>query len=83
MTIRIKLPEEIELKFREIAMKKYGFGKGSLTKAATHAIIQWIAFNDKINPVEKPTDELKGMLKNVKGTSLDLQHEASSLFLKR
>jgi len=83
MTIRIKLSEETERKFREIAMKKFGYGKGSLTKAAENAILQWIALNKDVETFGNPTDELKGLLKGVKSTSVELQHESSYHFLKR
>ena len=83
MTIRIKLSEEVERKFRETAMKKFGYGKGSLTKAAESAILQWIALNRDVEAFEDPTDELKGLLKNVKITAIELQHESIHHFLKR
>ena len=83
MTIRIKLSEEMEQKFREVAMKKYGYGKGSLTKAAESAILQWIALNKDVETVLNPTQKLFGLLKEVDSTSLELQHESSNLFIKR
>ncbi|NHI94348.1 MAG: hypothetical protein EAX96_17785 [Candidatus Lokiarchaeota archaeon] len=83
MTIRIKLSEEMEQKFREIAMKKFGYGKGSLTKAAENAILQWIELNKEVETFENPTNELQGLLKNLKSTSIQLQHESSHQFLKR
>ncbi|MHA1380372.1 MAG: hypothetical protein ACTSRG_18560 [Candidatus Helarchaeota archaeon] len=83
MTIRIKLSEEMERKFREIVIKKFGHRKGSLSKAAKSAILQWIALNRHVETFENPTDELKGLLKGVKSTSIELQHESSFHFLKR
>ena len=83
MTIRIKLSEDVERKFRETAMKKSGYGKGSLTKAAESAILQWIALNKDAETFENPTDELKGLLKSVKITAIELQHESINHFIKR
>ena len=56
----IKLPEDLELKFREIAMRKFGFRRGSLTKASVEAISQWIALNEKGSTTEGQLSELMG-----------------------
>jgi hypothetical protein len=33
---------EVEKKFRKLAMKKFGYGKGSLSKALEEALGNWI-----------------------------------------
>ena len=33
---------EVEKKFRKLAMKKFGYGKGSLSKALEEALSHWI-----------------------------------------
>ena len=43
--IRGVVEKEIEEKFRELAMKKFGYGKGSLSKALEVALRQWIQAN--------------------------------------
>ena len=40
--IRGVISKEIEDKFRELAMKKFGYGKGSLSKALEEALRYWI-----------------------------------------
>jgi len=40
--IRGIVSEELEGKFRKLAMKKFGYGKGSLSKALTEALKNWI-----------------------------------------
>ena len=40
--IRGVVPREAEEKFRELAMKKFGYGKGSLSKALDEALTVWI-----------------------------------------
>ena len=40
--IRGVVPREAEKKFRELAMKKFGYGKGSLSKALDEALTVWI-----------------------------------------
>jgi len=40
--IRGVISREVEEKFRKLAMKKFGYGKGSLSKALEEALRQWI-----------------------------------------
>ena len=35
MVIRAKINEKLERRFRELAMKRFGYGKGALKKAAS------------------------------------------------
>jgi len=44
--IRGVVSEDIEDQFRRLAMKKFGYGKGSLSKALEEALRQWIALLD-------------------------------------
>ncbi len=40
--IRGVVNSEAEAKFRRLAMKKYGYGKGSLSKALEEALTVWM-----------------------------------------
>ena len=40
--IRLQVKEELEKKFREAAMRRFGYGKGSLSRAAEEAIRKWL-----------------------------------------
>jgi hypothetical protein len=40
--IRGVIANDAERKYRQLAMKKYGYGKGSLSKAFEEALIAWI-----------------------------------------
>jgi len=40
--IRGVVSGEVEEKFRKLAMKKFGYGKGSLSKALEEALRHWI-----------------------------------------
>ena len=44
--IRGVVASETEDKFRRLAMKKFGYGKGSLSKALEVALLQWIRMSD-------------------------------------
>ncbi len=45
--IRGVVPKEIEERFRVLAMRKFGYGKGSLSKALEEALEQWISLIDR------------------------------------
>ena len=39
--LRVQLSDELEKLFRKIAMKRFGYGRGSLSRAAEEAIRRW------------------------------------------
>ncbi len=84
MSLRLELDEELEKKFRELAMRKFGYSKGSLLKASEVAVSRWISEEEK-KPIKKVKDPIKlieGILSEYKGkyTSVQLQHEASKIW---
>mgnify|MGYP001579925454 CR=1 FL=1 len=86
MVLKIELDKEIEHKFREAAMKKYGYKKGSLQKATHEALSSWVMQqSDKVPKVEDPFKLVEGMLGHLRGkmTSVELQHEATKLWAKK
>ena len=44
--IRGVIPKKIEQKFRKLAMRKFGYGKGSLSKALEEALRRWIELRE-------------------------------------
>ncbi len=78
--IKVYIDENIEEEFRKTAMKVFGYGKGSLSKAAEHAFKKWIqAYSGKIEDLKIPTDpikEIQGQLDGITYTSVELQHKA-------
>jgi len=44
--IRGVVSEKVEKEFRKLAMRKFGYGKGSLSKALEEALLQWITMID-------------------------------------
>ncbi len=48
--IRGVVNSEAEAKFRRLAMKKYGYGKGSLSKALEEALTVWMTQYELENP---------------------------------
>ncbi|MEM2689597.1 MAG: hypothetical protein QXI27_03015 [Nitrososphaerota archaeon] len=41
--IRVKIDEKLEQRFRELAMKRFGYGEEALTKAVEKTILKWIS----------------------------------------
>ena len=72
----------MEKKFRELAMRKYGFYKGSIKKASEEAIQLWIQLEETVLPtIKNPIHLIKGIMKKIRNKSaVDLQHESSQLW---
>ena len=50
--IRGVVEKETEERFRRLAMKRFGYGKGSLSKALEAALRQWIQASDFVGSDE-------------------------------
>ncbi len=86
MVLKFELEKELEHKFREAAMRKYGYAKGSLQKASKDALNDWVKQQStKIPKVDDPFKLVEGILGHLKGkkTSVQLQHEAKDLWAKK
>lgn len=82
--IKIKIEDRVERLFRKLAMRKFGYQKGALSEAAEEAIVEWAASNEEErNEVADPIEEIYGLLKNVKKSSVELQHEAWDFVVKK
>ena len=85
MVLKFEFEKDLENEFREVAMKKYGFMKGSLRKASKEALRNWIRQqSNKIPRVDNPFNLVEGILSHLKGkkSSVELQHEAKNLWTK-
>ena len=83
MVLKVEFEKEFERKFRELAMKKYGYSRGAIKKASEEAIEIWIEMENRDLPkIERPIKNIRGIMKNLKGryTSVELQHETSKLW---
>ena len=86
MVLKVELEKDIEYRFREAAMKKYGYKKGSLQKATKEALTNWMSRQStRVPKVKDPFKLVRGMLSDLKGktTSVELQHEAVKLWAKK
>lgn len=81
--IKVYIPDDLERKFREIAMRLYGYGKGSLSIASEKAISAWLSqvseFLEVAESIEDPVKAIYGILLQVKKTGVELQHEAKKI----
>ncbi|RLI41894.1 hypothetical protein DRO59_05700 [Candidatus Bathyarchaeota archaeon] len=81
--IKVYIRNEVEEKFRRLAMMVYGYGKGSLSKAAEEAFLRWTmqheAMLKEVNIPEDPVGAIRGMLSGVKKSGVELQHEAREI----
>ncbi len=73
--IKLKLSDETEKAFRRRAMERYGFAKGSISNAAEEAVKKWTLEIPNVKTTKDPVNGLRGLLKHVKKSSVELQHE--------
>lgn len=85
MPLRVRVSREVEQKFRKLAMKRFGYRKGSLSKAAEEAITTWIS---KVEGKEltfegDPVEAIDGLLSDLDLDSVELQHEAGKIWASK
>ncbi len=73
-TLKVQLDEKKAEKFRETAMRTFGYGKGALSKAANAAIDDWTR-RIEIRKGAANIERLDGLLKDTKLSSVELQHK--------
>lgn len=85
--IKVQLSEETERRFRETAMKRFGYEKGALSLAAEKAISQWIGrekdLDSLLEDIGDPVEGIEGMLSHLKTDSVTLQDKASQIRAQR
>ena len=66
-------------------MKKFGYGKGALSRAAEEAILDWVSSSEKetVHFEGDPVKAIDGLLKDVNIDSVQLQHETQKLWAKK
>ncbi len=65
-------------------MKKFGYGKGALSKAAEEAILNWISSEKEPAVFEgDPVKAIEGLLKDINIDSVKLQHGTQELWAKK
>ncbi|MFQ5951226.1 MAG: hypothetical protein ACE5KH_03980 [Candidatus Geothermarchaeales archaeon] len=84
-SIRFQISDELESRFRERAMRRFGYGRGSLSRAAEEAILRWLISleGQEVGFEGDPVEAIDGLLKDVDLDSVELQHLAKDLWTKR
>ncbi len=85
MPLRFLIDIVLERKFREAAEKRFGTGKGALSRAAEEAILDWL-LSRRVEPVPfvgDPVKAIEGLLKGVDADSVALQHEAQKRWAEK
>lgn len=86
-SIKVTIDDEVEERFRRVAMKRFGYGKGALSEAAEVAFSEWSSKEDvaevAITGMEDPVAAIEGLLKHVTESSVELQHKAAKLRAKK
>lgn len=81
--IKVYVRNDVEEKFRRLAMMVYGYGKGSISKAAEEAFICWMreheALLKEVDVPKDPVSAIKGLLAGLNKSGVGLQHEARKI----
>jgi hypothetical protein len=66
-------------------MKRFGYTKGSLQKAAEEAIARWIAWveNENLEFEGDPVEAIDSILADLDADSVELQHKARVLWASK
>jgi hypothetical protein len=80
--LKIQIRKDLEERFREVAMRRFGYKKGALSKAAEKAIEKWLNSIEEDKFEGNPVEAIRGILSEVKMNSVELQHLAKKLLIK-
>lgn len=77
--VKVKLSDETEAAFRKRAMETFGYAKGSISEAAEQAFKGWAAAQPKASETGGSLSKLRGVLRHVRKSSVELQHEIGEI----
>ncbi len=85
IVIRANIDPRLERRFRELAMRRFGYGKGALSKAVEEAIIKWISSIENENESFEgdPIEAIEGILSDIDMESVFLQHKIKDLWASK
>ena len=83
MVLRVSVDEKLELRFRELAMKRFRYSKGALSRALEEAIIKWISDveSEEFTFEGDPVEAIDGLLADIDIDSVELQHRIRDLWV--
>jgi hypothetical protein len=82
VSLRVQISQKLERKFRELAMKRFGYGKGALSRAAEEALAGWVSTVEKEDLTFEgdPVEAIDGMLSDIDMDAVELQHETRKIW---
>ena len=85
MVLKVNIDEKLELRFKELAMKKFGYSKGALSRALEEAIIKWISDTESEECVFEgdPVEAIDSLLAEIDIDSVELQHRIKDIWVSR
>ena len=82
--LRLQLRSDVERRFREAAMRRFGFGRVALTRAAEQAIEKWISSSkENVRFEGDPVKAIDGILADMRLSSIELQHSAKGIWASK
>jgi hypothetical protein len=82
--LRLQLRNDLEKRFREAAMRRFGFGKGALTRAAGEAFEGWLSrTKENIRFEGDPVKAIDGILGSEELNSVELQHSVRKVWASK
>ena len=80
--LKVVLDDELLRAFKERAYKIFGYKKGSLKAAVELAIRDFIERVNLLQREDLRVSDVRGILKDLKTTSVELQHKALKLWVE-
>jgi hypothetical protein len=80
--LKIQIRKDLEERFRKAALRRFGYKKGALSKAAEEAIEKWLNSIEEDKFEGNPVEAIRGILSEVKMNFVELQHLAKKLLIK-
>ena len=83
--IRARIDGRLELRFRELAMRRFGYGKGALSRAVEEAILRWVSSVEEESVFFEgdPVEVIDSVLSDVRLDSVELQHRIRDIWVSR
>lgn len=72
--LRLQVRDDLEKRFRETAIRRFGSGRGALTRAAEQAFERWLSSSkENVSFEGDPVKAIDGILGEMKVDSVELQ----------
>jgi len=83
MSLRVQIDKKLEHRFRQLAMKRFGYSKGSLSRAAEEALTNWVSTQENWEQEFQgdPVEAIDGLLSGIDIDSVELQHETKHVWM--